>query len=238
MFITHLKVEHKYLFQALRKVEISEGYIKLLEDIYTEAAARIYIDKDVSQEININRGVRQGDPISPKIFTAVLEEGFKNTSLEGEMLTDLRFADDVALITSAVNDLEAQIYEVNSKSKDIGLKMHKGKTKYMANFNTDDSITVEDQEISRVNEYKYLGQTVKMTDNTKDEVSTRIKAGWSSFGRYRGILGDKNIPMALRRKVYDQCVLPTINYGAETWTTTKLIEQPKSNGETNATYLN
>ncbi len=30
--------------------------------------------------------------------------------------------------------------------------------------------------------------------------------------------------MALRRKVFDQCVLPTITYGAETWTTTKLIE--------------
>ncbi len=111
----------------------------------------------------------------------------------------------------------------------------------MTNFNTDDSITVN-QEIIRVNEYKYLGQTVKMNDNIKDEVSTGIKVGWSSFGRYRGILGDKNIHMALRRKVYDQCVLPTITYGAETWTTTKQIEDKLRTAqramERHATYLN
>ena len=35
----------------------------------------------------------------------------------------------------------------------------------------------------------------------------------------------KNIPMAHRRKVYDQCVLLRITYGAETWTTTKPIER-------------
>ena len=36
--------------------------------------------------------------------------------------------------------------EVNNKIKDNDLKMHK--EKYMTNFNTDDSIMVEDQEIA------------------------------------------------------------------------------------------
>ena len=31
--------------------------------------------------------------------------------------------------------------------------------------------------------------------------------------------------MTLRRKVYDQCALPTVTCGAETWTTRKLIER-------------
>ena len=67
------------------------------------------IDNDISKPINISRGVRQGDTISPKIFTTAMEEIFKKLDLEerginidGEQLTDLRFADDVALLSSTV----------------------------------------------------------------------------------------------------------------------------------------
>ena len=42
----------------------------VLEDSYTGAIARVHMDNQVSEEIPILRGVRQGDPISPKLFTA------------------------------------------------------------------------------------------------------------------------------------------------------------------------
>ena len=162
--------------------------------------------------------------MSPKVFTAAMEAIFKKLPLEergvnidGEKLTDLRFADDVALTTSTVKDMEIQLNDLNTGSKKVGLKMHKGKTKYMANFDTDESIKVEDHEIEKVEEYKYLGQTIKLKDCTKEEVLRRIKSGWSCFGRHKEILCNKNIPMSLRRRVYDQCVLPTMTYGSETW---------------------
>ena len=124
-------VEHKDLFTALRKVGINEGYVQLLEDIYTDATAKIHIENDVSKPINIERGVRQGDTISPKIFTAAMEDIFKKLNLQerglnvdGEKLTDLRFADDVALITTSVKDMEVQLNELNQGSKKIGLNVH------------------------------------------------------------------------------------------------------------------
>ena len=57
----------------------------------------------MSDEFPIHRGVRQGDPLSPKLFTAIMEEVFKKEDItegiivDGENLTNLRFADDVAL---------------------------------------------------------------------------------------------------------------------------------------------
>ena len=57
----------------------------------------------MSDEFPIHRGVRQGDLLSPKLFTAVMEEVFKKVDIsegvnvDGEHLTNLRFADDVAL---------------------------------------------------------------------------------------------------------------------------------------------
>jgi hypothetical protein len=226
-------VEHSDLFAALRKIGVNEGYVKIIEDIYTNATATIYIDNDASQPIQINRGVRQGDTLSPKIFTAAVEEEvFKKLDLEvrgvnidGERLTDLRFADDVALVTTSVEDMEIQLNLLNQESKKIGLKIHKGKTKYMTNFDTNETLEIENDMIEKVDSYKYLGKTVKMKDNTREEVLLRTKAGWSCFGRYRDILCDKKIPLSLRSRMYNQCVLPTMTYGAEAWSTTKETEQ-------------
>ena len=75
-------IEHKAIFKALRSIRINETYITILEDTYTGATARVHIDSQVSEEIPILRGVKQGDPISPKLFTATIHEVFKNAHLE------------------------------------------------------------------------------------------------------------------------------------------------------------
>ncbi len=64
--------EHADMFEALRKMNIEEGYVRILEDIYANAVARIHIDNDVSRTVNIQRGVRHGDTLSPKIFTTAI----------------------------------------------------------------------------------------------------------------------------------------------------------------------
>ena len=62
-----------------------------------------------------------------------------------------------------------------------------------------------------------------MENSTKQEVSIRIKAGWSVFGKYREIFLDRHLPMSLKRKVFNQCVLPAVTYGCQTWSLTKAL---------------
>ncbi|GFN78544.1 endonuclease-reverse transcriptase [Plakobranchus ocellatus] len=97
-------VEHAAIVQALWKVNINENYVTMIENIYKGATARIHIDNRISEAFEIQRGVRQGDPISPKLFIAIIEQVFKEAGLkyginiDGEYLRDLRFADDVACL--------------------------------------------------------------------------------------------------------------------------------------------
>ena len=42
---------------------------------------------------------------------------------------------------------------------------------------------------------------------------------------HKDILANKDIPMSFRSRVYNHCVLTTIVYGAETWSTTTEMEQ-------------
>ena len=192
----------------------------------------MHIEDSQSDVIKILRGVRQGDPISPKLFTATIQELFKKLDLEtrglkidGEEITELRFADDVALITTTVRDMEKQLILINEESKNVGLKIHRGKTKYMTNFNTKKKIIVEGTEIERVEEYKYLGQNIEMVDKTLKETLKRIRAGWVAFGNYKEIFTDRDLPINLKRKTFNTCIIPAITYGCETWTMTKGIEQ-------------
>ena len=105
-------VEHFAIFEALRKTNVNETYINILQNIYNQATTRAYLDKLVSTEFPIHRGVRQGEPLSPKLFTAVIEEIFKKADIsEGvnvdeENLTNLRFADAVALLNETTKQMD------------------------------------------------------------------------------------------------------------------------------------
>ena len=66
-----------------------------------------------------------------------------------------------------------------------------------------------------------------MLDNTRKEVLIRIKAGWRCLGMYKDILCDNNLSLILRKRVFNQCVIPTMTYGCETWNITKFLEQKR-----------
>ncbi|GFR93877.1 endonuclease-reverse transcriptase [Elysia marginata] len=174
-----------------------------------------------SELFPIKRGVRQGDPISPKLFTAAIEMIFRKAELkhglniDDETLTNLRFADDVALVTEDTKSMEEQLKNLNKISLESGLKMHKGKTKYMVNFESHENIQIDKEKIEEVPNYKYLGQTTYLKETKKEEVACRIRAGWNCFG----------MPISLKRQVYDQCILPTMTYGCQTWSMTKAVGQ-------------
>jgi hypothetical protein len=51
----------------------------------------------------------------------------------------------------------------------------------------------------------------------EDEVNRRIQLGWAAFGKLRRVFSS-SIPQSLKTKVFNQCVLPVMAYGAETWT--------------------
>ena len=220
-------VEHFAIFEALRKTNVNETYINILQNIYNQATARVHLDKLVSTEFQIHRGVRQGDPLSPKLFTAVMEEVFKKAEIsegvnvDGENLSNLRLADDVALLNETTKQMEKHLNNLNSESLKVGLKIHKGKTKYMTNHADSKDILIDQQKIEKVTEFKYLGQTTHLKDTTKEEIYARIRAAWSCFGKNKEILQDKQLPISLKKQVMDQCILPTMTYGCQTWSLNK-----------------
>ena len=70
-------IPHRAVFEALR---IQKKYINIIKETYTEGTAQIWTEK-LSEKIRIMIGVRQGDTLSPIMFTAAVEI-FKRMNIE------------------------------------------------------------------------------------------------------------------------------------------------------------
>jgi len=209
---------------ALRSQGIYEANIELIKNIYRNVTSTIRLHKD-SDHLNIKRGVRQGDTMSPKLFTALLEEVFKTLDWEkagisiiGDYLSHLRFADDIIEVACSPDELESGLQELSDASTKVRLKMNFSKTKVMFNqFVQPKEIKVRGKVIETVNKYIYFGQLQSIKENLTGEITRRVKMGWSAFGKLNYIFKG-NMPLCLKKKVYDQCFLPVLKYGCETWT--------------------
>ena len=65
-------VQTQAILTSLQEQGIEDVYIEILKGIYTDSSVTVHLHKE-SEKIRIKRGVRQGDTISPKLFTATLE---------------------------------------------------------------------------------------------------------------------------------------------------------------------
>ena len=213
-------VQTQAILISLQEQGIEDVYIEILKDIYTDSSVTVHMHKE-SEKIRIKRGVRQGDTISPKLFTATLESIFrrlnwekKGVKVDGEFLSNLRFADDIFLCTETPQELQQMLQELSDESRRMGLKKNIAKTKVMVVDST--PINVNNLLIENVKGYVYLGQHYSLKEKNQDkEIQRRIMAGLAAYAKHRDIF-KSNLAICLKRQVYNSCVLPAMTYGAET----------------------
>ena len=64
------------MIAAMRNQGLDEGYVKLIATRYVNSTAKIILDR-ASRTFTVGRGVKQGDPLSPVLFNALLEDVFR-----------------------------------------------------------------------------------------------------------------------------------------------------------------
>ena len=170
-------VQTQPILTSLQEQGIEDVYIEILKDIYTDSSVTVHLHKE-SEKIRIKRGVRQGDTISPKLFTATLVSIFrrlnwehKGVKIDGEFLSNLRFADDIFLCTETPQELQQMLQELSDESRRMGLKMNIAKTKVMVVENT--PININNVLIENVQGYVYA--TCTWDNTTASRKRTRTK---------------------------------------------------------------
>ena len=176
----------------------------------------------------------EGEPVrditSPKLFTPYLQHSIinkinwenKGVRIDGEYLSHIIFADDIVLIANSTSKLQEMLQDVHDTSKPVGLKMHVRKTKVICTKHVNkDDVIVDGKTIEEVDSYVYLGQMVTKDHDQVLGLKRRIGQGWSAFCNLDNIIRDKNVPMRLKRKTFNDCIFPVMTYGCETWSLSK-----------------
>jgi ribonuclease HI/exonuclease III len=115
------KIRHDYLFRALREYGFPEIFISTVQHLYSSAETEIAINGIHSQPYKVERGVRQGDPLSCLLFNLAIEplacairnspniKGIRIPGLDRKLAIAL-FADDATVYLSkddSFDDLKA-----------------------------------------------------------------------------------------------------------------------------------
>ncbi len=129
------------------------------------------------------------------------------------------------LLSNSGEDFENMMSDLHRENLKLGLKMNMKKTKIMYNKHLiGRQIMIVNEALELAEEYTYLRRMVSANPTHAKEIRRRIGMRWIAFGKQNLVL-NSNLPLSLKRKVYNQCILPVLTYRSETWRFTKELER-------------
>ena len=126
-FVDHEKAfdstELEPIFHALKNHGVDKAYHNIIKHLYHEAPSVIHLHTD-SKKFRLQRGVRQGDNISPRLFTSCLPDAIigknnwedRGIKIDGEYLSHLIFTDDIILIAKSTSELQKMVQDIHETS--------------------------------------------------------------------------------------------------------------------------
>ena len=153
------------MLQILKAYGIPNQLVEGIARMYEDTKAKVVSPDGETELFDILAGVLQGDTLAPYLFVVVLDYALRE-AVEGredqlgfqllkrksrrsgpEMLTDLDFADDIALLSEEIHQAQELLQRVESSVGKVGLKMNASKTKFMS-FNNSQKISSERLQVS------------------------------------------------------------------------------------------
>jgi hypothetical protein len=136
------RVEHDYMNKVLTSYGLGKKFIRWVKTLYNNPVCRANVNGNLTETIEIQRGIRQGCPLSMLLFVIIinplLEQISKSKDINGFNLPNgnpikvLAYADDITLILTNKQEIEEvyKIYEEYGKAS--GGKLNKEKTEIIA----------------------------------------------------------------------------------------------------------
>ena len=101
------KVDREKLWSCLQSVGVNGRFLRFLQALYEGSMCRVKVNGQVSDDFEVNNGLRQGCVLSPLLFSLYINGAVKKLKEErcgvecgGETIPGLLFADDTCLVAS------------------------------------------------------------------------------------------------------------------------------------------
>ena len=221
-------VWHDGLFRKVENIGINGNILDLIKSIYKKTKCAVKINK-TTKYFEYQKGVQQGNPLSPLLFNLYINDLFKNIISKNPISLDntnhfnaLMYADDLIILSTSKEGLQPNLNALNDYCKKWKLDINYVKTKCLTFTNGTQkekhNFTLNSETIENVKEYKYL----RITINSKkcSFIPTLADLGCKGKRALYAIISKiplKLFPIKTMLKLFDVCITPILLYGSEIW---------------------
>jgi len=227
LFICYIDFEKAFdrvrwdkMMQVLKELSVDWKDRRMIKDLYMRQEAVVRLESGDTEPGVIGRGVRQGCPLSPLLFSIYAESMMKDAleNIEegvlvgGRLLKDVRFADDQAMVSSTNEGLQRLMNALVEAADEYGMKVNVKKTKTMVISKTEyktADITVGQHKVEQVKQFKYLGATITDDGRCEHEIKCRIAMAKQSYTKNKTVLSSK-MCLSLRKRLVKTLIWPVL----------------------------
>uniref|UniRef100_A0A914WJ01 Reverse transcriptase domain-containing protein n=1 Tax=Plectus sambesii TaxID=2011161 RepID=A0A914WJ01_9BILA len=155
-------IEFRAIWNSLAHYGVDSSIIEVVKKLYASSSSIVtFASSEVA--IDVQRGVRQGDTLSPKLFVLCLQHALdsidwaqRGLKVGDQRLPYLTYADDIVLLTHDVDALQSMASDLFTASAAIGLNVNVAKTKWLSTEDAQHRLHLSGETIERVMSFIYL----------------------------------------------------------------------------------
>ena len=206
--------------------------------MYEQIKSCVFVDGNTSCFFGSFRGVRQGENLSPLLFSLFINDieqflldndcsslkidiTLPSVDIERYIrLLVLLYADDTILLANTRTELQRTLDALQKYCQKWRLEVNPSKTKvvvFHSRNNSRDVFTFNNEELEVVNSFKYLGiefsRTGTFFKGKKSAYEQGLKATFSLLQTAR----KQKLPLSICLELYHSMVSPVFLYGCEIW---------------------
>ena len=214
----------------VKKNNINGHFLELLKDIYKKSKSAVKINNKLTQFFKHEKGVKQGDPLSPTLFNLYINDLFVDLKCNNnnpvsindiDMINALMYADDLILLSTSKEGLQNSLNILDNYSKKWKIEVNMKKTKCITfskgNRKEKNQFLINGKLIENCNEYKYLGVVLNkkgMFTPTLSELSCKAN---KAIYAMRQKINIRFLSIKTQLKLFDSLISPILLYASEVW---------------------
>lgn len=223
------------LWGKLLKSGIEGKILNVIKNMYADVKSCILVNGATSGYFKCEKGVRQGENLSPLLFSIYLndvETTLFNDDCNGininisddttELMLKLLaifYADDAALMSDNPEHFQYLLHKFGNYCKRWRLKINTAKTKIMIlggnSRSNNTSFTIEGETIEIVKEFKYLGVLFTQNGRFIRYLKYLSEVACKAMYLLRKRTVNLHLPIDCQLKLFDQTIVPILLYGCE-----------------------
>ena len=234
-------INRQCLWPILIKQGVKGKLFRSIRSMYENVKVKIRCGASFTDYIHCSTGLKQGDAISPVLFSIYINElameiinnGRHGVTFPSGMLElfILLLADDIVLMSETIVGLQTQLNSLQRAALNLNLKVNMNKSNILV-FRKGGYLEVREKwffngsEMQVVNAYRYLGIyfSTKLSFSTAcKDIASKAKKALLAIMQKLHALNNNSVTVFL--KLFDVQVCSIVQYGSEIWGLDNVAEE-------------